>query len=150
MNYLALFLVNHNDFKFDSPNDLQALSDNQATMFNQRALTEGLYSSGGDVEEFKEWLVENSDFLPKTIRMLLEILEDYTNPTLEELLTAAQADGFKLDGSALAATAPVEEEEINSTAEDDEDFFAKGSSDVDILSPAEVEAKINDIINSYL
>lgn len=150
MNYLALFLVNHNDFKFDSPNDLQSLSDNQATMFNQRALTEGLYSSGGDVEEFKEWLVENSDFLPKTIRMLLEILEDYTNPTLEELLTAAQADGFKLDGSALAATAPVEEEEITSTAEDDEDFFAKGSSDVDILSPAEVEAKINDIINSYL
>jgi hypothetical protein len=54
MNYLALFLVNHNDFKFDSPNDLQSLSDNQATMFNQRALTEGLYSSGGDVEEFKE------------------------------------------------------------------------------------------------
>jgi hypothetical protein len=150
MNYLALFLVNHNDFKFDSPNDLQSLSDNQATMFNQRALTEGLYSSGGDVEEFKEWLVENSDFLPKTIRMLLEILEDYTNPTLEELLTAAQADGFKLDSSALAATAPVEEEEINSTVEDDEDFFAKGSSDVDILSPAEVEAKINDIINGYL
>lgn len=125
---LGIFIVSHRDFAFNTYDDLEDLDLYQRKMLNQRALTEGLTVADGDVDEFKDWLKNQSHFLDKDIEMILNILTEYVSPTLEQLCSAKGIDlssgeiQVPTDSSTESDTVP--EEQPVEDQEDDDDFFA--------------------------
>jgi len=141
---LGMYIVSHPDFHFDGRDVLDELSDNDKTMLNMRSLTDGLNVSGGDVKEFRTWLLENSEYLDQDIKMISRILDSYQQPRLEDLMAAKNAaapqetpieEPTEEQQEETAAEAEAEEE-----IEDDDDFFAKAATGKSAMTPGEVEA----------
>lgn len=82
---LGLFICNHEDFEYDSEEKLSPLYLQQKKMLNQRALIEMLENCDGNVLRVKSYIEKRSGFLDDTKQMLLDILEEYREPTFEEL-----------------------------------------------------------------
>jgi hypothetical protein len=148
---LGIFLVSHPKFAesgYDTKEDLETLALEDATMLNQRSLTEGLDASRGNVEVFKRWVEYSSDFLKSKVELILGILREYIVPTFEELCA-----GRGIDSTAItAATTKIPDElEVSSDIEDDDDFFASSAKKGTIRAknPAEAEMAIKSEIESW-
>lgn len=148
---LGTFLVSHPKFYYNSEDDLEDLEYSKKTLLCQRAITTGLHNSNGDVEQFKFWVEEGSNFLPKDIENIVKILREYVVPTFEDLCR-----GHGIDGAAVkAAEEPKSEVAATSSfgpdVEDDDDFFV--SSDkvgkVRVKNPYEVELAIASAVKDW-
>lgn len=150
---LGLFIVQHEDFSYDTKADLDDLSMEQKKMLNQRSLGEILVHSGGDVNDFKDWVEMFSHFLQKDKDMLLGIADEYVVPSFEELCRKKGIDPTNISnaGNAItdAAKAKAAQEILGKEAEDtgaediedDEDFFStapNGPSGAKVKSAVEV------------
>jgi hypothetical protein len=148
---LGVFIMSHPKFGYDTKEDLEALADEQKTMLNQRSFCEGLNISNGDVNSFKFWIENSSDFLDKNVDMLLTILKTYIVPTFEGLcagLGIAVSDVAK--GEVEAEVTTDSSTSTESDIEDDEDFFKHSmAGKVRVKNPAEVEIAINNAIKEW-
>lgn len=124
---LGKFIVKHSDFEFDKKEDTDTLFNTGKKMLNQRALSSSIAAAGGDANVFRRWVDNNSGFLDDDIKMLDEILDDYTIPTREELFRHA---GFEVK---------VSEEEAKVEAE-----AAKKAADEAAAEAAEVAEEEDD------
>lgn len=79
---LANALFNDYRFEFDSRDDLLDLFNDKAKMLNQRAITDALMAHGYDKAKFLNWVDKYSKFLEKDVVMIHEILDNYTEPTI--------------------------------------------------------------------
>lgn len=150
---LGIFIASHEDFIYDSREDLEDLATEQKKMFNQRAFTEGLVGSSGDVNVFRAWVMNNAGFLAKTTDMLLGILDEYVKPTLEQL---CELKGIDISNGKMAEKEI--EQEVQATVEDpvediedDEDDFYSGNiaGTVRAKNPYEVEQAALDIVKNW-
>lgn len=146
---LGVFIMSHPKFSYDTEDDLEQLADDQMTMLNQRSFVEGLNIANGDVGEFKLWLENSSDFLPKDVDMLSAIIRAYVKPSFEDLCAS-----FDIKVSDIAKGEV--EAEVDATLatlsdeEDDKDFFKSDKAGkVRVKSPADVEIAINKIIADW-
>ena len=80
---LAMALLTDPRFEFDTRDDLLDLFNEDKTMLNQRAITDGLLLAGSDKAEFLDWVDNNSDFLQKNIDMIHEILDSWIEPDVQ-------------------------------------------------------------------
>lgn len=110
---LAMALLTDYRFKFDTRDDLLDLSNEDKTMLNQRAITDGLLANGSSKEEFLYWVDNESDFLPKNITTIHEILDSWIEP---EVTAPTNGKAHVEDETAAAAS-------TNSTSSDDSDDF---------------------------
>lgn len=141
--HLGRFIVNHRDFKYDGEgarsNDelqqmLQDLEAQDADMLNQRMLFELLKASKGTKDGFLKML-SYSDFLEDNMDMLRAILDDYYEPTFEDLCSTKGIDLNALGVSVNVATEEPEAEEAEGSADEDEiNFDDYGEDDEDIFS----------------
>ena len=153
---LGIFIMSHPRFTYNTKADLDELAYQKKKLLCQRAFTQLLSVSRGDVKAFKAAL-RTSGFLDKDIEMFNSILDGYVIPTFEMLCT-----GFGIDpASGVLAAKPVadepataaadESEDEGSWLEDDEDFFpgASGKGKVRAKNPYEVELAIADAIKDW-
>lgn len=153
---LGIFVLSHPKFAYDTRDDLDDLALSKTVLLCQRALTNGLHNSDGDVAEFKRWVERGSKFLDRDIEMLLDILKEYINPTFEDLCA-----GHGLDVSATGVASTADDTSIDDTAadaasedaglEDDDDFFVSSSlaGKVRAKNPYEVEVAIASVIKDW-
>ena len=159
--HLGKWICNDATFEYDDKNKLSDLANTGKKMLNQRSLTAGLLSSGGDPDDFKEWLVGiqgkgGANFLDKqtvgtdsTTEMLLAILEDYTKPSRDDLfdrfgITKPKED--KIEDNVVDSDLAKNTANADSDLEDDDDpdFWVKASGDANgVKSPNEVDAIFN-------
>lgn len=123
---LALHIINHPIFTFDTRNDLEELRNYGAgkryTMFNMRMFHEGIEISLGRKDKFLSWVKKRSNFRPDIIEMLEEILMYYNDPEITLPINEPEVDEEE-------STKDVEQEtntDVNNEIEDEYDF-----SDVD-------------------
>lgn len=127
---LAKFLVKDPSFDFDSRDDLEMLADYDATMLNQRSLTDGLISDGGEGKDvFIEWVEEQSGFLDRDIKMIKDILAKYTDidpvvPKAGTTTSSTVTDNEEDDSTSKPVSTPTS----TGTGDDIDDEFS------DILS----------------
>jgi hypothetical protein len=89
---MAMYMLKHRDFTFDTEKDLQDLYDNNCKMFNQRDLTNALLSDeGGDKISFLNWVDKHSNYLPARKQMLHAILDPWVPPVVADPTDAAVA-----------------------------------------------------------
>jgi hypothetical protein len=100
-------------FKFDTRDDLLDLFNENKTMLNQRAITDAIMAHGSDKEDFLSWVDNKSDFLPKNIQKIHEILDSWDEPEV-----TAPTNGKAQAEDETAASAAT-----NSVASDDSDDF---------------------------
>lgn len=168
IQHLGRFVVNHRDFHYDGEgarsNDelqqmLQDLEMQDADMLNQRMLFELLKASRGTKNGFI-MLLDSSDFLDDNMDMLRAIIDDYYEPTLEDLCAAKGIDLSALGASIDVATEePEAEDESTETDdeinfddydEDDEDLFAGSSAGATYaVSPSVVQDKIRNAAKGW-
>jgi hypothetical protein len=169
VQHLGRFIVNHRDFHYDGEgarsNDelqqmLQDLEMQDADMLNQRMLFELLKASKGTKAGFLK-ILDYSDFLEDNIETLREILDDYTEPTLEDLCAAKGIDLNALDVSInVTAEEPEVEDDEEETDddfnfddydEDDEDLFANSGAagTTYAVSPSVVQDKIRNAAKGW-
>lgn len=110
---LAMALLTDYRFKFDTRDDLLDLFNEDKTMLNQRAITDAIMAHGSDKEDFLNWVDNKSDFLPKDIQMIHEILDSWIEPEV-----TAPTNGSASADDETAASAPT-----TGTASDDSDDF---------------------------
>ena len=117
---LAMALLNDPRFEFDSRDDLLDLFNEDKTMLNQRAITDGLLLAGSDKTEFLDWVDNYSDFLQKNIDMIHEILDSWAEPEVE-----APTDGTAqstTNDSSFDSTAQNDDSLDQAAATDESDF----------------------------
>lgn len=170
IQHLGRFIVNHRDFKYDGEgarsNDelqsmLQDLEAQDADMLNQRMLFELLKASNGTKQGFL-MMLDSSDFLEENMEMLRTIIDDYYEPTLEDLCAAKGIDLNALGVSVNVATEePEVEEEGTATDEDEINFDEYGEDDEDLfanngsagatyaVSPSVVQDRIRDAAKNW-
>jgi hypothetical protein len=154
---LCLHIVTHPNFDssgYDTEDDLQDLFDEQRTMLNQRSLVEGIYAVNGDPDDFIVWLKFSSDFLDKDIENLERIVEEYIEPTFEELCKGAGIDittGMLTKKEEPVVEAEPEDVEDLGDIEDDEDFIDSpvGTKTMRAKSPYEVELAITSSLADW-
>jgi hypothetical protein len=110
---LAMALLTDYRFKFDTRDDLLDLFNENKTMLNQRAITDAIMAHGSDKEDFLSWVDNKSDFLPKNIQKIHEILDSWDEPEV-----TAPTNGKAQAEDETAASAAT-----NSVASDDSDDF---------------------------
>lgn len=146
---MAVYIVSHPLFSFDTRDDLEALYDEHAEMFNQRALTDAVENCDGDKTAFLEWLDENCGFLQKDIDMLRTILESY----VVNLADLKKAVGISTDDTEEKPAATPNEPEVEEDEEDDDDFFQKtptsGAAKSANVLPSDVQSAIQDIVATW-
>lgn len=125
---LAMTLLTDPRFEFDSRNDLLDLFNEDKTMLNQRAITDGLLLAGSDKDEFLDWVDNNSDFLQKNIDMIHEILDPWVEPQVD-----APTDGTntKLDNNTSPADDDLDDATQQAAATDELDFDSVFGADGD-------------------
>jgi hypothetical protein len=147
---LGLFIVSHPKFNYDTRDDLEVLAAEDYTLLCQRALTNGLHNSEGDVKQFARWVEKGSKFMPRDVEMLLSIAREYIVPSFETL-----CKGRGLDATSIASPAATTETDYFDDfagEEDDDDFFAASSDlkgKVRAKNPYEVEVAIADAIREW-
>jgi hypothetical protein len=145
---LGVFIMSHPKFSYDTRDDLDALADEDVTMLNQRSFVEGLNISNGDVNRFKQWLENSSDFLEKDIDMLQSIIRTYVVPTFKELCTIFDISATEISTGTVEAE--VEDTSTSVDIEDDDDFAPYAmAGKVRVKNPAEVEIAINNAIKDW-
>lgn len=153
---LGLYIVTHPEFQYDGEKQLLDLDLKQQTMLNQRSFVEGLNECDGDVEAFKEWVTNSSDFLEENVEMLLSIVKRYIKPSFEELCRGAGVD--PTSGAVTATKATIAEPEAAADAadssadiEDDDDFFVKSdfTGKVRAKQPFEVDSIIAGVLKDW-
>ena len=146
---LGIFIVSHPKFSYDTRDDLEDLNRLGATLLCQRALTNGLHNSEGDVKQFGFWVEKGSKFLKRDIEMLLGIIREYISPSFEDLCLGHDIDPDK--GFISPELAPEESTAAEPGIEDDDDFFVasdlKGT--VRVKNPYEVEVAILDALKDW-
>ena len=80
MYNLALRILKHRRFQFDTRKDLPDLAEKRAVMLNQRELTNAITSFGSSKDMFLRWVDNYSRLLPKNIEMFHEILDTWNEP----------------------------------------------------------------------
>ena len=136
---LAMALLNDPRFEFDSRDDLLDLFNEDKTMLNQRAITDGLLLAGSDKNEFLDWVDNNSDFLQKNITMIHDILDTWVEPEVEAPTDGTAApvsnnnSSEQPEGEAEAQAAATDEGDFNSVfgdagEESDSDLFGATAS----------------------
>ncbi len=128
---LAKFIVKDPSFNFDTRDDLEMLADTDASMLNQRSLTDGLISDGGEGKDvFITWVETQSGFLDRDIQMIKDILDSYTDIT-PKLPTQGQTNSNNSSASSIddGSSANDEDTTTSKSSGDDEDYS-------DILSGA--------------
>jgi len=170
IQHLGRFIVNHRDFKYDGEGAaskdelqsmLQALEMEDADMLNQRMLFELLKASRGTKDGFLT-LLNSSDFLEDNMDMLRTIINDYYEPTFEDLCSTKGIDLKALGANVDIQTeepeaeeneGESEEDEINfdDYGEDDDDLFANGNSagTTYAVSPSVVQDKIRNAAKAW-
>ena len=120
---LAMALLNDPRFEFDTRDDLLDLFNEDKTMLNQRAITDGLLLAGSDKNEFLEWVDNNSDFLQKDIDMIHDILDSWVEPDVKAPTTGKDNSAPDAvtsgDDSAVDQAAATDEGDFNSVFGDD-------------------------------
>jgi hypothetical protein len=152
---IGIYVMSHPRFEYDQEKDLVDLARLNRTMLNQRSFVEGLNEVDGNVDDFKTWIQESSNFLKESSDMLIEILKGYIKPTFETLCkeyevdldTKAIADKKATTATGASETAEAETPEI----EDDDDFFVAGGAKgkVRAKNPYEVEMSIAAAIKDW-
>ncbi len=117
---LAMALLTDPRFEFDTRDDLLDLFNEDKTMLNQRAITDGLLLAGSSKDEFLAWVDNSSDFLQKNIDMIHDILDSWTEPDV----TAPGATG-----NAAAETSTPETSASKASTADETDFDSVFGSD---------------------
>jgi len=137
---IALYIVDHPDFEFDTREDLEELSDNDANMLNQRLLTDAIADHGGDKKELLDWVEHYSGMLPRDIEMLKKVLSTY----ICDLPALKRAAGIGVNKTIEPEVEEPKEEksEVNEPEEDDADFFQKSSAGKQAATPGDAEASI--------
>lgn len=110
---LAMALLTDYRFNFDTRDDLLDLFNEDKTMLNQRAITDAIMAHGSDKEDFLNWVDNKSDFLPKDIQMIHEILDSWIEPEV-----TAPSNGNTSTEDDIAATTTK-----NTLADEDSDDF---------------------------
>ena len=140
---LAMALLTDPRFEFDSRDDLLDLFNEDKTMLNQRAITDGLLLAGSDKKDFLDWVDNNSDFLQKDIDMIHEILDSWVEPDVvapvvntanNTATTSTDEDEDDIATQQAAATDEDDEGDFNSIFgsdgdEVDSDLFGSTVSD---------------------
>ena len=120
---LAMALLNDPRFEFDTRDDLLDLFNEDKTMLNQRAITDGLLLAGSDKNEFLDWVDNNSDFLQKDIDMIHDILDSWVEPDVKAPTTGKDNSAPDAvtsgDDSAVDQAAATDEGDFNSVFGDD-------------------------------
>lgn len=127
---LALYIVSHPQFAFNTKEDLEALADEQKTILSQRSLTDGIAKSHGDANRFLRWVKNSSDFLQKDIDMIEEILSHYTPPTVIVPDKATTDKEEETSAEPVNTNKPEEESKVGSEVfggEDDTELFSANS-----------------------
>ena len=148
---LGIFVVSHPKFSYDTRDDLEDLNRTGATLLCQRALTNGLHNSEGDVNQFKFWVEKGSKFLKRDVEMLLNIVREYISPSFEDLCVGHDLDPTK-GFVPPAAADEVKDDDVNELGyEDDDDFFTsselKGT--IRAKNPYEVEVAVLNAIKDW-
>jgi len=152
--HLGLFIVQNRKFKYDTAADQEELHELSKVMLNQRELTIGINFSEGDVDRFKFWVEKKSKFLQRDIDMLLAILAQYQQPTLEQLIKLKnRALGIDLSPSAASMQQKDTETTKPAVQDDDEEddashLFMGNGSKAPTLSQADVELILSDVIDN--
>jgi hypothetical protein len=111
---LANALFNDYRFEFDSRDDLLDLFNDKAKMLNQRAITDALMAHGYSKAKFLNWVDKYSKFLEKDIVMIHEILDDYTEPTINVGNTASETSAEAETQSQKSANADDDNADFDS------------------------------------
>jgi hypothetical protein len=146
---LGLFIVSHPKFDYDTRADLEVLAAEDCTLLCQRALTNGLHNSEGDVRQFVRWVEKGSKFLPRDIDMLTAIAREYIVPSFEALCKGRDLDAATIAGS--SATPETDTFDDFAGEEDDDDFFTSSElkGKVRAKNPYEVEVVIADALREW-
>lgn len=152
---LGTFIVGHEDFKYDTTKELRDLYNKDRTMLNQRTLTAALAATGGFIDELRSYIKNDSDYLDKNIENLENILDDYSDPTFDQLLAkynikdAKLGNNTELNTSTTTEAEPGEEDE----KEDDEEFFSNASSNATnagkTLTAQQVDTIVRNVISNW-
>lgn len=145
---LALYIVNHEDFRFDTVEDLddlrQEYQGKRYTLFCQRSLTMGIEESGGRVKDFLYWVRKYSKFRPAVIEMLEIILSMYSDPVIPNPFENTQADTVKPETESDDEL-DFNFDNIDEIEDDDSLFVSKSNNGTRIaISPTEVKNKITN------
>ena len=154
---LGVFIASHQNFTYDTRDDLEDLAALQKKMFNQRSFTEGLTGCNGDVDALKNWIRNSAGFLEKTTDMLLDILDDYIAPTFEQL---CEAKGINVESGEIekgsddeyvdSDTGEVTSSEEEGIEDDEDDFFSNGAAGtVRAKNPHEVAQATENILKNW-
>ena len=133
---LAMALLNDPRFEFDSRDDLLDLFNEDKTMLNQRAITDGLLLAGSNKDEFLSWVDNNSDFLQKNIDMIHDILDSWVEPEVKaptDGIATASDDTSNITSDDADQAAATDEGDFNSVfgndgEETDSDLFGSTAS----------------------
>lgn len=125
---MAMYLLKHREFKFDSKADLQNLYDYECKMFNQRDLTNALIAEGGTKERFLLWVDRDSNYLPKNKQMLHDILDSWVPPVVMD-----PADAVTPNNATASEQSTTSSEAKPNLSGSFDDIFGAGGSETDPL-----------------
>ena len=151
---LALYIVSHRDFTFDTRDDLDDLqpygSGKRRTLFNMRMLTQGIEFAKGEKDKFLKWVEVRSQFRPDVIKMLQDILKFYEDPEIKlpgnieveedeiEISTGTEIDNLDADLSKIDLEDEVDGNLFQSTG------GSSTSSTKTVISPLEARNRVNN------
>lgn len=148
---IGLFILNHEDFKYDDRDSEDNLYGKQLQILTHRLLGDQLIKSRGRIDWLKNWVTkfshlaggtdQNGNYEDGAKQMLIDILDDYQTPTLAKLIAQKEkqlktklvpddVDLSKVSGVDAAA---------QEKQEDDDAIFGKGYTDK--LSATEDDVK---------
>ena len=125
---MAMYLLKHREFKFDSKADLQNLYDYECKMFNQRDLTNALIAEGGTKERFLLWVDRDSNYLPKNKQMLHDILDSWVPPVVMD-----PTDAVTPNTAGAPEQSPASSNAKPNLSGSFDDIFGAGGSETDPL-----------------
>lgn len=125
---IAMQLLKHTSFTFDTEKDLQVLYDKGYKLFNQRDLTKSLMSVGSDKDRYLAWVDSASNYQPKTKQMLHDILDGWIPPAV---IVPGDTAETSSDKDTTTTTTDAPEAEGKSLSGDFDDIFGGSGSESD-------------------
>lgn len=122
---LAIYILTHDDFKFDERSDAHNIWLDHADWLTARLFTNAIAQSRGDAKRFLRWADLKSGLSKRTIKMLHDILDTYVmdeNELWQEYgLVKKPANAG--DGAATGGSADTAKKDADLDVEDDNDDF---------------------------
>lgn len=135
---IGLFILNHEDFKYDDRDSEDRLYGQQLQILTHRLLGDQLVKSRGRIDWLKNWVTKfsrlaggtdkNGKYEDGARQMLIDILDDYKAPTLADLIKKKEKQlKIKLapDDVDLAKISKIDAA-AQEKQEDDENIYGKG------------------------